>query len=60
MIKALKIAALSFLALLFSSNVVWAVVTEGGNNTPPGPETLILFGAVVFWLVSANASKIRG
>ena len=41
--KALRIATLISLALLFCSNSVWAAA-ENGIASVPGPESMFLFG----------------
>ena len=42
--KTLRIATLASLTLLFSSNSVWAGAVDSGFASPPGPETMFLFG----------------
>jgi hypothetical protein len=55
----LSITTLASLALLFCSNSVWAGVAESEIASPPGPEAMFLFGAVLFGLVLVNRFKFK-
>ena len=54
--KALRIATLISLALLTCSNPVWAAA-ESAIASGPGLEPMILFGAVIFGMISVNKIK---
>lgn len=56
--KALSITATVSTALVFSSNSVWAA-SESVIASPPGPEALLLFGAVILGMLSVNRIRLR-
>ena len=56
--KALRIATLFSLALLFCSNTAWAAA-ESGIASPPGPEAMFLFGLGLIGLTVVNRFKFK-
>jgi hypothetical protein len=56
--KALTIAALISLALLFSSNSVWAAA-QSGIASAPGPEDMFLFGIGLIGLTVIGRFKFK-
>ena len=56
--KALRIATLISLALLFCSNTAWAAA-ESGIASTPGPEAMFLFGLGLIGLTVVNRFKFK-
>ena len=56
--KALRIATLISLALLFCSNTAWAAA-ESGIASTPGPEAMFLFGTGLLGLAFVSRFRFR-
>ena len=56
--KALRIATLISLALLFCSNTVWATA-ESGVASIPGPEAMFLFGTGLLGLAFVSRFRFK-
>ena len=56
--KALRIATLITLALIFCSNTVWAAA-ESGIASAPGPEAMFLFGTGLLGLAFVSRFRFK-
>jgi hypothetical protein len=57
--KALSIATMVTLALLFCCNSVWAGILESGIAPTPAPETMFLFGSGLLGLAVVSRFKFK-